>query len=431
MGSTVATREYIRVLGGTLARRDRSGGPPFIIQSEPTVVGRAAECGFVLDDPKVSAAHLELTATSRGVRARDLGSRNGTLIDGHECVEQYLLRPAIIQCGDSALQFIPAAPVDVEAGKADFCSSLVGTSEVMKRLFHRIRQVAATDFTALITGETGTGKELVARAIHESSPRARGPFVVVDCGSLPASLAESELFGHERGAFTGALERRLSPFARADGGTIFLDEVGELPIEVQPKLLRVVQERSIKPVGSNSYQSVNVRIVAATRRDLGREINTGGFRSDLYFRLAQVRIEVPPLRARREDIGALVAHIANEFGFIDAAKRVSPESLERLSGHDWPGNVRELRNVVAAGFAFAVDGTPIVLEEHLSAESRRTHLLRRTTLFKAAVLEFERAFWQDLLASCAGNVSEMQRVSGVARSTVREYLWKHGLRGNE
>ena len=432
MSTTVAAGIFERVLGGTLTLLASSAASaPFEIPVEPTVVGRAGECGLVLEDPKVSSAHLEIRATPSGVHLRDLGSRNGTFVDDNRCLDGFLLRASRIRCGDTVLQFTPAVTaMEVETGSAEAFGPLVGASPLMKRLYHRIRKVAPTELTALITGETGTGKELVASAIHLASERARRPFVVIDCGAIPASLAESALFGHERGAFTGAVDRRTSPFVEAEGGTVFLDEVGELPLELQPKLLRVVQERRVKPVGANAYRDVNVRLVAATRRDLSREINDGGFRSDLYFRLAQVRLELPPLRERSDDIPLLIEAFAREMSAPDAAQRISPESLVRLMNHDWPGNVRELKNVIAAALAFASDGGPIDLDEHLSIESRRVGSSRATTTFQIARTEFERTYWQDLHTRCEGNISEMARVSGMARPSVREYLARLGVGGD-
>jgi transcriptional regulator with GAF, ATPase, and Fis domain len=369
MTTTVGMGRFVRVFGGTLAHPDARSSP-FEIPTEPTVIGRDEGCGLRLDDPRVSSAHFEVTATPKGVRIRDLGSRNGTFVDDHECVEMHLLRAARIRCGETVLQFTPAEPVEVDAGPSEACGELVGTSAVMRGLFQRIRKVGATDLPVLITGETGTGKELVAHAIHAMSSRAHGPFVVQDCGAIPTELAESTLFGHERGAFTGAVDRLISPFVQADGGTIFLDEIGELPVGLQPKLLRAIQERAIKPVGSNAYRKVNVRIVAATRRDLGREINTGGFRSDLYFRLGVFRLEVPALRERLDDIPQLAESVAAKRGLGDAGRRLSAKSLERLGAHDWPGNVRELENVLSAAAALASPIGPIDVQGRLGDGAR-------------------------------------------------------------
>jgi DNA-binding NtrC family response regulator len=284
-----------------------------------------------------------------------------------------------------------------------------------------------------VLGETGCGKELVAKALHEASHRANKPFVVVDCGAIPATLAESTLFGHERGAFTGAVDKRISPFAEADGGTIFLDELGELPLDVQPKLLRALAEQRIKSVGSNTYRPVNVRVVTATRRDLVREVNSGTFRSDLYFRVAQVKIELPPLRQRLEDIPSLVRNMMEDMGDKNAYNRITNDSLERLMRHDWPGNVRELRNVVAVALAFAKDG-PIDLAAHLSplvAGSTQESTPTRGRTFQDAKREvlarFEREYFTALYAECTGNVSEIGRRAAMERAHVRGYLRRHGI----
>jgi DNA-binding NtrC family response regulator len=265
--------------------------------------------------------------------------------------------------------------------------------------------------------------------------------VVVDCGSIPPSLAEATLFGHERGAFTGAVDRRLSPFVEADGGTIFLDELGELPVEVQPKLLRALAERRIKSVGGSSYREVDVRVLAATRRDLVRAVNAGEFRSDLYFRVAQVKIELPALRQRVEDIPVLVRRMLKDFGDEQAYEKVSTMTLERLMRHDWPGNVRELRNAVAVAFALAVEGEEIDVAAHLGAlaetpaagpanlgsgfaslKGKQFQEAKREVLTR-----FERDYFAALSEEAKGNVSEMARRAGMERAHVRAYLRRHGI----
>src|ERR1700722_7217368 len=232
---------------------------------------------------------------------RDLGSSNGTLLGEHRIVEALLSTPAAIRCGDTVLEYQPGKAQRVALSASDAFGPLAGGTSHMRALFARMKRLARTNLSALIYGETGTGKELAARAIHEASLRAGKPFAVVDCSSIPAQLAESVLFGHEKGAFSGAVSREPSPFVEASGGTVFLDEIGELPLDVQPKLLRLLAEQKIKPVGARNYVSVDVRIVAATWRDLSREINRGGFRSDLFFRIAEERIDLPPLRQRLDD----------------------------------------------------------------------------------------------------------------------------------
>jgi DNA-binding NtrC family response regulator len=401
------------------------------IGPETNVVGRNEACDLVLDDRKVSAVHMELVATERGVRVRDLGSRNGTFLGDTRIGEIYLLKPTRLVCGDTVLEFTPTSPEEVSVPDAAEFGPLVGKSAGMRTVFERLRKTAPTELSVLIMGETGTGKELVAQAIHEASARANKPFVVVDCGAIPAALAESALFGHERGSFTGAVDKRISPFVEADGGTIFLDELGELPIDVQPKLLRALAEQRVKSVGSNVYRPVNVRVIAATRRDLVREVNEGTFRSDLFFRVAQLRVELPALRSRLEDIPALVRRMMGDLGDKGAYERTTTDSLERLMRHDWPGNVRELRNVVAVALAFGKEG-PLDLAQHLapmvqSSDSTPTRGRTFQDAKRDMLARFEREYFTALYAECAGNVSEIGRRSAMERAHVRGYLRRHGI----
>jgi DNA-binding NtrC family response regulator len=430
--ATVVAKGRLEVRGGTLkVTRGQANKQTLEIGPETQVVGRNEACDIVLDDRKVSAVHMELVATERGVRVRDLGSRNGTFIGDTRVGEVYLMKPTIITVGESALNFVPTEPEAVDIPEVAQFGPLVGVSQGMRAVFERCRKAAPTDLTVLILGETGCGKELVAAAIHQASSRANKPFVVVDCGAIPPSLAESALFGHERGSFTGAVDKRVSPFVEADGGTIFLDELGELPVDVQPKLLRALAEQRIKSVGSNSYRPVNVRIIAATRRDLVREVNDGNFRSDLYFRVAQIKVELPALRHRLEDIPALVRRMLIDLGDKGAYARITNDSLERLMRHDWPGNVRELRNVVAVALAFGKEG-PLDIAQHLSpltstAESTPTRGRTFQDAKRDVLARFERDYFTALYAECGGNVSEIGRRAAMERAHVRGYLRRHGI----
>jgi DNA-binding NtrC family response regulator len=431
--ATIASRDRVEVRGGKL-KVAGAPGAEVDVGSEVVVIGRNEACHLVLDDGKVSAVHADLVATARGVRVRDLGSRNGTFIGDTRIAEVYLTQHTVLTLGGSHVEFAPTLPREVDVPEVTRFGPLAGQSSGMRTVFERLKKAAPTDLTVLVTGETGTGKELVAQAIHESSPRSHKPFVVVDCGAIPATLAESTLFGHERGAFTGAIERRISPFVEADGGTIFLDELGELPTDVQPKLLRVLAEQRIKSLGSNTYRSVDVRVVAATRRDLVREVNGGAFRSDLYFRVAQIRVELPALRHRLEDLPMLVRRMVADLADEATCERISPASVERLMRHDWPGNVRELRNVVAVALAFTQEG-PIDLAAHLtpmvaSTSSSETKHTRGRTFQDAkrdVLTHFERDYFTALHAECGGNVSEIARRSGMERAHVRGYLRRHGI----
>lgn len=432
MENTIVAKGRLEVRGGTLTVKKGLGNKANLeIGPEITVIGRNEACDLVLDDKRVSAVHVELVATERGVRVRDLGSRNGTFLGDTRIGEVYLLKPTLFTVGESLLEFSPTGPETVDIPDVAAFGPLVGSSAGMRAVFERCRKAAPTELTVLILGETGCGKELVAQAIHQASNRANKPFVVVDCGAIPPSLAESALFGHERGSFTGAVDKRVSPFVEADGGTIFLDELGELPVDVQPKLLRALAEQRIKAVGSNNYRPVNVRVIAATRRDLVREVNAGTFRSDLYFRVAQLRVELPPLRERLEDIPSLVRKMMTDIGDKEAYARITSDSLERLMRHDWPGNVRELRNVVSVALAFGKEG-PLDLAQHLAplvASSDSTPTRGRTfqDAKRDVLARFEREYFTALYAECSGNVSEIGRRAAMERAHVRGYLRRHGI----
>ena len=432
--STVAAPPRLEMLNGTISLPNKPGSA-IAVTSEAVLLGRHEDCQLVLDDPRVSSMHAELVATEQGVRLRDKGSKNGTFVGGVRVGEVFLTSRTSFRLAATEVLFEPATREAVPVAQFGKFGPLVGETAAMRALFDRLRRVAATELTVLIGGETGTGKELVARAIHQASPRKSGPFVVVDCGSIPPTLAEATLFGHEKGAFTGAIDRRVSPFAEADGGTIFLDELGELPLDLQPKLLRALAERRIKAVGSNTYRPVNVRVVAATRRDLVREVNEGIFRSDLFFRVAEVRVDLPALRARLDDIPVLVRNMLVDLGAPDAFGRVPPEALQQLQRYDWPGNVRELRNAVTAALALSDEGGSVDIDAHLGslvlpmpppAPSPNGSPTFRDA--KQDVLNrFERDYFSRLHQETGGNVSEMARRADIERAHVRMYLRRHGI----
>jgi DNA-binding NtrC family response regulator len=266
--------------------------------------------------------------------------------------------------------------------------------------------------------------------VHDHSPRKGKPFVVVDCGSIPPTLAESILFGHEKGAFTGATERKKGALAEADGGTLFLDELGELPIDLQPKLLRALAERQVKRVGGNSFEPIDVRVIAATRRDLAAEMNAGRFRSDLFFRIAQVRVELPPLRERLADLPVLVDEVCARAGKKEHAKAVLTWIEQRMAAHDWPGNVRELVNV--ASVAATLAETPEAIDDVLTLARDEENAPRAPqTAFseakRVAIASFERDYFTGLARGAKGNVSEMSRQSGMERHHVRAYLRKYAI----
>ncbi len=440
MDATVVSKNRVEVRGG---RVRIAKGPWVEIGPEAIVAGRSPACKLTVDDGKVSSVHAEFVATEQGVRIRDLGSRNGTWVAGVRVGEVYVTGNCKVRLGEAELQLESLKPEKLQLSSVPAFGPLAGQCPQMRAIFDRLGKVAQTDLTVLIGGETGTGKELVAQAIHQNSQRAKKPFIIVDCGSIPPTLAEAALFGHERGAFTGAVDKRPSPFIEADGGTLFLDELGELPIDVQPKLLRALAERRIKSVGGNVYREVDVRVIAATRRDLVRAVNTGGFRSDLYFRVAQVRVEVPPLKDRLEDLPVLVRAMLRDLGDESAFQRLASGQLERLMRHDWPGNVRELKNAVQVAFALAGEGDELDITSHLGAltEGAGTAFggggLTATPLrgkqFQEAKREvltrFERDYFAMLHEEAKGNVSEMARRAGMERAHVRAYLRRHGIGG--
>ena len=309
------------------------------------LVGSSPDSGIVVHDPTVSRLHGELEVREDGVWVRDLGSRNGTFVDGLQVTGARVPDKGRVRFGstDLVVDYNPGQLRTVEIWPHTGFGKLVGQSLRMRELFSTLARLAPMDASVLIYGETGTGKELVARAIHDASPRATKPFVVVDCAALPENLLDAELFGHTKGAFTGAVGARSGAIEAADGGTVFLDEIGELPIAMQPKLLRVLESRTVRRVGETQHRSVDVRFLSATHRDLLTMVNAGEFREDLYFRLAVLPVHVPPLRERTEDIQTLVSHFLRSAG---GPAHVSSELMRELTSRPWRGNVRELRNFV-------------------------------------------------------------------------------------
>jgi two-component system response regulator HydG len=310
---------------------------------------------------------------------------------------------------------------------------IVGNSPAIRQVFDLVANVAATDATVLITGESGTGKELVARSMHDHSTRSAKPFVAINCGALTETLLESELFGHEKGAFTGADSRRRGLFEEASGGTLFLDEVGELTPATQVRLLRVLQERHVRPVGSNQARPIDVRVVAATNRDLEEEVRERRFREDLFYRLNVISVELPPLRARGDDLVLLAHHLlAKHSGRVGKqVTRISPEALDLLWAYDWPGNVRELENaieravIMAPGSEIVPDGLP----PQLRTPSTRPRVRASLELsFADARARFERQYLDQLLEEASGNLSVAARRAGMDRSNFRRLLNRHGVR---
>jgi len=433
-GATRARVLHWFVRGGIARTPD---GKEIAIDVDPLVVGRDEGAQIRLGDPEVSALHCELRAVNEGVLVKDLGSTNGTFVGSVRIREGVITTAAEVLVGSTRITIEPTTGKQrVDVGFADRFGDLVGSSPKMRRVFGVLEKVANTPLSILILGETGTGKEVVAKSVHDASDRKSGPFVALDCGSIPASLAESILFGHEKGVFTGATERKKGALAEAHGGTLFLDELGELPLELQPKLLRVLAERQVKRVGGNTLEPIDVRVLAATRRDLGVEMNAGRFRSDLFFRIAQVRVELPALRERLDDLPLLVAEICKRAGKPAAATVVEDWIERRLGSYDWPGNVRELVNVaqVAATLADtpeAIDDVLTLARDSVKGETMRGDGGAAQTAFaeakRSSIASFERDYFTQLSRAAKGNVSEMARQSGMERHHVRAYLRKYGI----
>ena len=393
------------------------------------LIGNGPACDVRLSDRTVSRRHAAIEYAESRLRVTDLQSTNGTFVDGVSIVEAFVSDDEVIRLGETALAVQPVEMCRVsDPSPADSFAKVVGSSAAMRRLYPLCERLAATDVPVIIEGETGTGKEMLAEALHERSRRAHAPFFVFDCTAVAPSLIESELFGHEKGSFTGASSQRRGVFERADGGTLLVDEIGDLPYELQSKLLRAIERGEITRVGGDRSLRVDVRVLAATRRDLDREVQEGRFRDDLFHRIAVTRIELPPLRRRAEDIAVLARHFARQIG--GPASRLPESLLERWASLPWPGNVRELRNAVARYLALgdladlqtdsdepdsrapsvrppAPAGDPIerILSLGLPLADARQKLVE----------EFEERYVQRILDEHRGNVTRAAAAAGVAR----------------
>jgi len=444
--------------------------PAQIFEGDVCRIGSHESNDLVLDDKTISRFHCRVTRHGDTWRLTDTGSRNGTQLDDVKVIAAELGTEGTLVIGDSRVRLRTSSRGHVTPLPAPpSFGALVGRGPAMQKLFAMLERIAASDIDVLVHGESGTGKELVATELVQRSPRADGPVIVVDCGSISPALVESELFGHVRGAFTGADRDREGAFEAADGGTVFLDEIGELPVELQPKLLRALEAREVRRVGQTKMRRVDVRVIAATNRDLEREVNRGRFREDLYYRLAKVSLHVPPLRERIEDIPLLVTNFLAYLTDTGRAPNSAPGSrpardtstlfsqavLEEMQQHDWPGNVRELKNYVErslvldnapppprrSGLMRAFSGSvppatgpgaPTAEGEDAAArpppsESPAGDLPFRVAK-EAAVAAFERAYLGPLLERCNGNVSQAAREARMDRMYLHQLAQKYGLR---
>ncbi|MFO0571590.1 MAG: sigma 54-interacting transcriptional regulator [Polyangiaceae bacterium] len=419
-------------------------GRSHVLEGGVLRIGSHPSNHVTLDDRTVSRFHCQLTQSDQGWVISDSGSMNGTSVNGVRVRDADLPRPGCrIELGDSVLRVHELGSEAVEEIPTwSSFGELYGESMAMRQLFAVMDRVAQSDSTVLIEGESGTGKELAATEIARRGSRANGPFIIVDCSAISPNLIESELFGHAKGAFTGADRTRVGAFEAAHGGTIFLDEIGEMPLEMQPKLLRAIESREVRRTGENEARKIDVRVIAATNRRLEREVNAGRFREDLYFRLGVVTVRMPPLRKRLDDIPALVQVILRSLNAEEAIHLFTADVIDDMQRYDWPGNVRELRNYVER--AVVLDHAPPASERRagpfssdeaatlpgLGAPPATTDITVPFKTAKEAVIgEFERAYLRALLDWAGGNVSKAARKAKMDRMYLYRLLQRYELRG--
>jgi DNA-binding NtrC family response regulator len=391
------------------------------------VIGSGPEADLRLEDSTVSGRHCELVARGEQVVVRDLGSRNGVLLDGVRVIEAVVEKGSELTLGTSVLVVEPG-DAEVLVSRTSSFGPLFGHSPAMRAVFAQLQSLADSNAPVLVEGETGTGKDVTAEALHQASGRADAPFVVFDCGAVAASLVEAELFGHEKGAFTGAEGARDGLAAAADGGTLVLDEIGELPLELQPKLLRLVEKGEVRRVGSTKSARFDVRIIACTNRSLKVEVAAGRFREDLYFRLSALRVRLPSLRERPDDIPGLVDHLFASTGARLRFEQLGENDRALLLAHRWPGNVRELRNTVERLRTFPTSAVGSLIETDDAAAPATTGLQPLSVARQEATDAFEVAYVRRVLAQAGGSVTEGAKLAGVSRQFLQRLIKKHGLR---
>ncbi len=435
----------------------------FSFDKDEVRIGAMDDNDIVLRDDTVSRHHCKIIQEDTGYTLVDMRSTNGTFINKVRIREAFLKPGCMIAVGHTQLKFnAREEEVEIVPSRKDQCGDLIGRNSKMREIYSIIEKISPTATTVVIEGETGTGKEVVAQSIHKLSNRDKGPMIVFDCGAVPPNLIESELFGHEKGSFTGAVMTRQGLFEMADGGTLFLDELGELPLDLQPKLLRALEQREIRRVGSSKSIKVDVRIIAATNRNLEEEVRGGRFRQDLFYRLSVVRLLLPSLRERPDDIPLLVRHFLKTQPYNRGAdgtqrvKSVSAACADCFGRYAWPGNVRELVNVMERAVSFC-DGDEIQpedLPEHIrdaapaplpidasstgsfekavvEAPRPPVELVNGTVTFKDAkeqwVSSFERDYIISLLKRHGGNISHAARDADIDRKYFRKLMKKYDI----
>ncbi|MBL8943510.1 MAG: sigma 54-dependent Fis family transcriptional regulator [Myxococcales bacterium] len=428
-------------------------GAQITVARSRVTIGRSAVNDLVLTDTSVSGTHAELVIGDSGVIIHDLDSTNGTFVNNTRVKSAWIEPGNDVKVGKTEFQLLSADEVQVPISDEDHFGAMYGKSPAMREVFAVLERVAPTEMSVLIGGETGTGKELVARALHDESNRAQGPFVVLDCGSMPRELAEASILGHKKGSFTGAVSDRPGCFEEASGGTLFLDEIGELPLELQPKLLRVLDRREVQRVGESQVRKVDVRVVAATHRDLRMMVGQGLFREDLYFRLSVMAVDLPPLRERGGDVIMLADRFLEDFVrlYQGAAKpRMSDAARDALVAEPFPGNVRQLKNIIQRAAHLCRGGIiepsdlhlgrredpRAVAAQHAATEQRSTaNGAYDDAMFAAPfkdakqqmVDNFEREYFGRLLERTDGNLSRAAAEAGITRYYLRELLKRLGM----
>ncbi|HEY0985563.1 MAG TPA: sigma 54-interacting transcriptional regulator [Kofleriaceae bacterium] len=424
--SSHPVRVVVRECRLTALDGDRDGAV-FRFAAERVVIGADPKADLVIADPAMSKFHCEIRISDGAAVVRDLGSRNGTLVDRVPVIEAPLRDGALLSLGRTQLRFdVGTRQVEIPLSPRERFGRLIGRSATMRATFAVLEACAASDSTVLLQGESGTGKDLAAESIHHESARRDGPFVVVDCAAIPPNLLEAELFGFEAGAFTGATARRIGAFEAASGGTILLDELGELALDLQPKLLRAIERREFQRIGGTERIATDVRIIAATNRNLREEVNARRFRSDLYFRLAVLVVTLPPLRERAADVPLLVGAILDDLRAGESAMATalrSGELLPELLRHGWPGNVRELRNYIEACLVRQEPAAPAATEEPAIDVAQPLRGVRERWL-----RHVERRYLEQLLVLHGNNVSAAARAAGIDRVHLHRLLARVGLR---
>ena len=399
-------------------------GRRFLLRAPGARVGKDEDNDLVLKDETVSGRHLTVEETEHGFLVRDEASTNGTFVDRTRIREAYLTPGCTIQLGGTALRFEPPTErVQIQPSARDRFGDLHGESARMRQVFGILEKVAPTDATVLITGETGTGKEVVARSLHAGSRRAAHPFVVFDCSAIARELLESALLGHREGAFTGAVKDRQGVFVAASSGTLFIDEIGELPLDLQPKLLRALEQREVVPLGTDSPRKVDVRVLAATHRDLRAMVREGAFRQDLFYRLSVIEVRIPPLRERREDVPLLARRFVAAAG--RAPDSVTPAALDALMARPWEGNVRELKNLIERALVFAGDDPVDVA--HLAGTEPPTSAGDGLLSGEKSLAEVEAEVILATLQRTKWNKTRAAQILGITRQTLLDKVNRYKI----